>query len=335
MELLSKKKKREPCFFLEKLFKIINNKKNHNIIHWNNDGTRVVISDSMKCSKTILPKYFNHENYSSFIRQLNIYGFHKINNVYKSNDEQFINENFKKNMPIEEIKKIRRKDFFLEDEDNNGGIINSTKKENKKIINEIKKQENDEKKIEKSKELIKNNNLNIMSNSYILEFLLEKSKENNDYNKRIKEELIALKNKNNAVIEKIRNMNSLNGNNGSNNNNILNDSNFLKINDIHSKDNNNNNIIRVASFTLNQNLKLLKCFQNDDNKIPKVEPRNILNVSFCEDLSVLVGYPNNNFEPQHTNSIFLNNSCLMLNESSIPNNNDITILKNNISNSFT
>lgn len=334
MELLSKKKKREPCFFLEKLFKIINNKKNHNIIHWNDDGTRVVISDSMKITNTILPKYFNHQNYSSFIRQLNIYGFHKINNVYKSNDEQFINENFKKNMPIEEIKKIRRKDFYLEDEDNSGDKINSSKKENKKIINEIKKQENDEKKIEKSKELIKNNNLNIMSNSYILEFLLEKSKENNDYNKRIKEELIALKNKNNAVIEKIRNMNSLNGNNGSNNNNILNDSNFLKINDIHSKVNNNNNIIRVASFTLNQNLQLLKCFQNDDNKIPKVEP-NILNVSFCEDLSVLVRYPNNNFEPQHTNSIFLNNSCLMLNESSIPNNNDITILKNNISNSFT
>ena len=85
MKVLSKKRKGEPCFFLETLFKIISNKKNNKIIHWNDDGTRVIISDSMKFSKKILPKYFKHDNYSSFIRQLNLYGFSKINNIYKYN----------------------------------------------------------------------------------------------------------------------------------------------------------------------------------------------------------------------------------------------------------
>ena len=186
MEVLSKKRKREPCFFLEKLFKIISNKKNNKIIHWNDDGTRVVISDPMKFSQKILLKNFKHDNYSSFIRQLNIYGFTKINNIYKSTEEQFFNEKFRKNTPLKEIKNFRRKNFISEEDDNDNSDIIQNKKENKKIIDLINKQENDEQKIEILKLLINNNNLNNMINAYTLEFLIEKSKERNDFNEKTK-----------------------------------------------------------------------------------------------------------------------------------------------------
>ena len=135
--------------------------------------------------------------------------------------------------------------------------------------------------------------------------------------------------KNKAVLDKIKNMDE-----NCRNNNILNDSIDLDKNDDINIINSNNNIVRAESFTLNPNLKLLKCFDNDDNKIPKEDDnKNKLNASFCEDLSALVGYSKNNIGPQHTNSIFLLNNSLILNEPFIPNN-DNTFLKNNMTNSF-
>jgi hypothetical protein len=44
---------------------------------WNSSGTYFTILNPEGLEKTLLPLYFRHSNLKSFVRQLNMYGFHK------------------------------------------------------------------------------------------------------------------------------------------------------------------------------------------------------------------------------------------------------------------
>ncbi|KAI3439960.1 HSF_DOMAIN domain-containing protein [Psidium guajava] len=52
-------------------------KKKKKTISWNREGTGFVVWCPAEFSEHMLPKYFKHSNFSSFIRQLNTYGFKK------------------------------------------------------------------------------------------------------------------------------------------------------------------------------------------------------------------------------------------------------------------
>lgn len=55
------------------------------IIYWSSNGLEFTIKDISKFEEIVLPKYFRHNKMNSFVRQLNMYGFHKTKyNNFKS-----------------------------------------------------------------------------------------------------------------------------------------------------------------------------------------------------------------------------------------------------------
>ena len=71
------KKKSEYPNFLLKLYQILDNKDYKDIIEWSQDGKYFIVKNLHDFTENVLPKYYKHNNYSSFIRQLNMYDFHK------------------------------------------------------------------------------------------------------------------------------------------------------------------------------------------------------------------------------------------------------------------
>ena len=86
------------------------------MVRWSDSGDSIIISDINMFSEKVLPVYFNHNNYSSFIRQLNMYGFRKENKERKTKQEEYKNENFKRGHP-ELLQKIVRKKKVEEEEE--------------------------------------------------------------------------------------------------------------------------------------------------------------------------------------------------------------------------
>ncbi|AAF16564.1 Heat stress transcription factor A-8 [Arabidopsis thaliana] len=65
--------------FLRKCYDMVDDSTTDSIISWSPSADNsFVILDTTVFSVQLLPKYFKHSNFSSFIRQLNIYGFRKV-----------------------------------------------------------------------------------------------------------------------------------------------------------------------------------------------------------------------------------------------------------------
>ena len=63
--------------FISKLLRMLSPSENADAITWGNDGTTVLIRDRTAFESKVIPKFFKHSNLPSFVRQLNLYGFHK------------------------------------------------------------------------------------------------------------------------------------------------------------------------------------------------------------------------------------------------------------------
>ncbi|RKO89546.1 HSF-type DNA-binding-domain-containing protein, partial [Blyttiomyces helicus] len=68
-------------------------------IRWTPSGDTFVVKDANNFARFVLPKYFKHNNFSSFVRQLNKYDFHKVKGtehgrVYGDQAWEFHHPNF-------------------------------------------------------------------------------------------------------------------------------------------------------------------------------------------------------------------------------------------------
>lgn len=67
--------------FIHKLYSMLEDDSIKHLISWTPSNDSFVISPGEEFSK-VLSQYFKHTNPSSFVRQLNMYGFHKVNDTF-------------------------------------------------------------------------------------------------------------------------------------------------------------------------------------------------------------------------------------------------------------
>ena len=70
-----------PTSFLQKTYEMLEDESLKETICWNDDGDAFIIKNINEFSEAVLPRYFKHNNLASFVRQLNMYDFHKCRNT--------------------------------------------------------------------------------------------------------------------------------------------------------------------------------------------------------------------------------------------------------------
>ncbi|CEH16270.1 Heat shock transcription factor [Ceraceosorus bombacis] len=71
--------------FVSKLYAMLEDRSISDMIDWIPDGTAFSVANPSEFSRLILPNWFKHSNWQSFVRQLNMYGFHKVNHTFQGN----------------------------------------------------------------------------------------------------------------------------------------------------------------------------------------------------------------------------------------------------------
>ncbi|RMD42999.1 hypothetical protein DV735_g2082, partial [Chaetothyriales sp. CBS 134920] len=80
--------------FIHKLYSMLEDRSIQHLISWSNNNDSFVMSPSSDFSK-VLAQYFKHTNISSFVRQLNMYGFHKVSDVFHTGSAESAQWEFK------------------------------------------------------------------------------------------------------------------------------------------------------------------------------------------------------------------------------------------------
>ncbi|KAL9232581.1 hypothetical protein vseg_007679 [Gypsophila vaccaria] len=74
-------RKINPAPFLLKTYMLVDDPATNDVVSWNEDGTAFVVWQPAEFARDLLPTLFKHSNFSSFVRQLNTYGFRKVTTI--------------------------------------------------------------------------------------------------------------------------------------------------------------------------------------------------------------------------------------------------------------
>ncbi|CAJ1849568.1 unnamed protein product [Sphenostylis stenocarpa] len=81
-----------PAPFLLKTYEMVDDSSTEEIVSWSSTNNTFIVWNPAEFSRLLLPTFFKHNNFSSFIRQLNTYGFRKVH----PERWEFANEDFVK-----------------------------------------------------------------------------------------------------------------------------------------------------------------------------------------------------------------------------------------------
>ncbi|TYH83197.1 hypothetical protein ES332_D02G115800v1 [Gossypium tomentosum] len=82
-----------PAPFLTKTYQLVEDPTTDKIVSWGEDDTTFVVWGPPEFARDLLPNYFKHNNFSSFVRQVNTYGFRKI-------PQEAINHHYHSHSPL-------------------------------------------------------------------------------------------------------------------------------------------------------------------------------------------------------------------------------------------
>ncbi|EPQ25957.1 uncharacterized protein PFL1_06413 [Pseudozyma flocculosa PF-1] len=104
--------------FLNKLRSMVDDPNTDELIRWSPDGASFFVPNHVRFGDEVLPRFFKHNRFSSFVRQLNMYGFHKVPHLQQgalkhdspteSELWEFSNPNFHRDHP-EWLARVQRK----------------------------------------------------------------------------------------------------------------------------------------------------------------------------------------------------------------------------------